>query len=124
MHKIISTNNAPKAIGAYSQAILAGNMLFISGQLGIYPETNQLAEGIVNETRQALSNILNILKAAEMDKSNLVKITLYINDLEDFSTVNKIYEEMLSPVKPARVTIEVNDLPKSASIEIDAIAIK
>ncbi len=124
MHRIISTENAPRAIGPYSQAVIADNMLFISGQLGIDPETNTLQEGIINETKQALSNIINIVKAAQMDKSDIVKITLYLNDMDDFPTVNKIYEEVISPAKPARVTVEVSDLPKSASIEIDAIAIK
>ena len=124
MHKIISTKNAPKSIGGYSQAVLAGDMLFISGQLGISPKTNLLAEGIANETKQALHNVLSILNAADMDKSNLVKVTLYISDLENFSVIDEIYKDTLSPVKPARVTIEVSDLPKSAFIEIDAIAVK
>lgn len=122
--KAIVTENAPKAIGPYSQAVLAGNFLFVSGQLGIDPQTGQMvSEGVEAETKQALENIKAILKAADLGLKYVVKCELFLADLADFETVNRVYSSYFTyrPL-PARVTIEAKRLPKDARIEISCMA--
>ncbi len=123
MRKIISTDRAPAAVGPYSQAIQTSHSLFISGQLPIDPQTNQLVEGsIADQTRQVLQNILEILRAADLDRSNLVKTTVYLRNMDDFAAVNEIYAAVFGQNPPTRACVEVSRLPKDALIEIDAIA--
>ena len=119
----INTNTAPAAIGPYSQAMKAGNLLFCSGQLGLDPGTgNLVAGGIAAEARQALLNLKAVLRAAGCTTSDLVKTTVYLTDMDDFPVVNEIYAELLAPAKPARACIAVAALPKGGNIEIEAIA--
>lgn len=122
--KAIITDNAPRAIGPYSQGVLAGNILFVSGQLGIDPQTGEMATGGVEaETRQALENIKAILKAADLGLKDVTKCDLFLADLADFETVNRVYSSFFThrPL-PARVTIEAKRLPKDARIEISCMA--
>ena len=123
MRKVISTDQAPAAVGPYSQAIRTEHSLFISGQLPIDPATNELVEGsIQDQTRQVLQNILEILRAAGLDRSNLVKTTVYLRNMDDFAAVNDVYAAVFAKNPPTRACVEVSRLPKDALIEIDAIA--
>ena len=123
MRKVISTDQAPAAVGPYSQAIQTQHSLFISGQLPIDPETGQLVEGsIQDQTRQVLQNILAILRAAKLERSDIVKTTVYLRNLDDFDAVNEVYAAVLGQNPPARACVEVSRLPKDALIEIEAIA--
>ncbi len=123
MRKIISTDQAPAAVGPYSQAIRTEHSLFISGQLPIDPATNELVEGsIQDQTRQVLQNILEILRAGGLDRSNLVKTTVYLRNIDDFAAVNDVYAAVFCESPPARACVEVSRLPKDALIEIEAIA--
>lgn len=126
MKEQISTTNAPAAIGPYSQAIMAGNTLYVSGQLGIVPATRQLAEGGVEaQARQSLTNIKSILEAAGLSMSNVVKTTCLLADIADFAAFNAIYSEFFpSAPAPARSAFAVKALPKAALVEIEAIAVK
>lgn len=125
MKKIISTENAPKAIGPYSQAVEANGMLFISGQLGIDPSTSKLAEGGVKEqTEQVFKNIQAILTAAGYTFDNVVKSTCLLADIKDFASMNEIYSRYYSKDFPARAAYAVRDLPLGALIEIETIAVK
>ena len=123
MRKIISTDQAPAAVGPYSQAIRTEHSLFISGQLPIDPATNELVDGnIADQTRQVLQNITEVLRAAGLDRSNLVKTTVYLRNMDDFAAVNEVYAAVFCKNPPARACVEVSRLPKDALIEIDAIA--
>ena len=120
---VIHTQAAPAAIGPYSQAIQAGNMLFASGQLGINPATGELASGVEAQTHQAMRNVGEILKQADMAYDNIVKTTIFVNDLNDFATVNAIYQRYFEGNYPARSCVQVAALPKNAFVEIECIAI-
>ena len=121
----IDTNQAPAAIGPYSQAVQAGDLVFLSGQIPLDPATGALvAGGIEAQTRQVMSNLKAVLTAAGLDFANLVKTTIYLIDLGDFASVNRIYGECLGAVPPARATVQVAALPKGALIEIEGIAVK
>ena len=124
--RAILTKGAPQPIGPYSQAILAGNTLYISGQVGINPVTNKLdSTGIEGEARQALQNIYSILLEADMNMTNIVKASVYLRNVKDFEKMNKVYGSYFTNmVPPARETIGVADLPKGANIEISVIAVK
>ncbi len=122
--KKIHTNNAPKAIGPYSQAILVDRTIYISGQLPIDPVTNETPATVALQTRQALLNIEAILKEAGMTKENVVKCTVYLKDLNYFNDMNDEYSFFFYEHKPARVALEVSRLPKDVLVEIDAIAYK
>ena len=125
MKKVIATNNAPAAIGPYSQAILVNNMLFASGQLGLDPATGNFAEGGIKEqTAQAFNNVKAILNEAGMSIDNVVKTTVFIKNMEDFGTINEVYAKYFTGTYPARSCVEVARLPKDVLIEIEAIAIK
>ena len=122
MKKIIYTKDAPNAIGPYSQAILSNNTLYCSGQIAIDRKGNLKNESIEQETKQIIKNIAAVLKKAEMDFSNVVKTTIFLKDMNDFSIVNNIYQKTFENEPPARETIEVSRLPKDVNIEISVIA--
>lgn len=122
MRKEIHTNNAPAAIGPYSQAIQAGDFVFVSGQIAINPETGEVVEGIEKQTEQVLKNLQAILKEAGTDFSKVAKFTIYVADMNHFGTVNEIYGGFLEKPYPARATVEVSRLPKDVLVEMDVIA--
>ncbi len=126
MKQIIETQGAPEPIGPYSQAVLHGNTLYVSGQIAIDPETgNLLQTDISKETRRVMRNLKAVLKAAGMDFSNVVKSTIFITNMNDFQKVNKVYGSYFDPVSaPARETVEVSRLPKGVQVEISCIAVK
>ena len=121
---IIHTENAPAAVGPYSQAIRAGNLLFTSGQLGLVPETGTLPEGVEAQAEQSLKNIDAILKASGYARTDVVKTTVFIKDMNDFAAVNKIYGSFFGDHRPARSCVEVARLPKDGLVEIEVVAIK
>ena len=122
--KIIETDNAPKAIGTYSQAVKVNGFLFISGQIPLDPSTMNLVEGIENQINQVFENINQILKADGMDFSNVVKLSVLLEDLSHFEKVNEIMASIFSKPYPARAAYEVSKLPKGSSVEIETIAFK
>jgi len=122
--KIIKTDNAPKAIGTYSQAVKVNGFLFISGQIPLDPSTMELVEGIENQINQVFENINQILKADGMDFSNVVKLSVLLEDLSNFEKVNEIMAQIFSKPYPARAAYEVSKLPKGSSVEIETIAFK
>jgi len=122
--KIIETDNAPKAIGTYSQAVKVNGFLFISGQIPLDPSTMELVEGIENQINQVFENINQILKADRMDFSNVVKLSVLLDDLSHFEKVNEIMANIFSKPYPARAAYEVSKLPKGSSVEIETIAFK
>ncbi len=122
--KIIETEKAPKAIGTYSQATKVNGFLFISGQIPLDPITMELVEGIENQINQVFENIRQILKADGMDFSNVVKLSVLLDDLNHFEKVNEIMASIFSKPYPARAAYEVSKLPKGSSVEIETIAFK
>ena len=122
--KIVETDNAPKAIGTYSQAVKVNGFLFISGQIPLDPSTMELVEGIENQINQVFENINQILKADGMDFSNVVKLSVLLEDLSHFEKVNEIMAHIFSKPYPARAAYEVSKLPKGSSVEIETIAFK
>ena len=122
--KIIETDNAPKAIGTYSQAVKVNGFLFISGQIPLDPSTMELVEGIENQINQVFENINQILKADGMDFSNVVKLSVLLEDLSNFEKVNEIMANIFSKPYPARAAYEVSKLPKGSLVEIETIAFK
>ena len=122
--KIIKTDNAPKAIGTYSQAVKVNGFLFISGQIPLDPSTMELVEGIENQINQVFENINQILKADGMDFSNVVKLSVLLDNLSHFEKVNEIMANIFSKPYPARAAYEVSKLPKGSSVEIETIAFK
>jgi 2-iminobutanoate/2-iminopropanoate deaminase len=125
MKKIINTENAPKAIGPYSQAILSGNTLYCSGQIAINPVTGNLViENITEETNQVMQNILAVLNEAEMDFSHVVKCSIFMKDMNDYAAINAVYANSFSENPPAREAVQVSVLPKNVNVEISVIAEK
>ena len=123
MKKIISTSEAPAAIGPYSQAVRSGNFLFCSGQIPLDPASGQIISGdIATQTRRVLDNIGAVLKAEGLTFENIVKTTIFLTDLGDFQTVNEIYGSYFKQNPPARSTVQVSGLPKGANVEIEVIA--
>ena len=123
MKKIISTSEAPAAIGPYSQANFANGILYISGQIPLNPQTGKLEEGIEKETHQVMKNLEAILKEAGMTFKNVVKATIFLKNMDDFAVMNDIYASYLDPESyPARETVQVSCLPKNVDIEISMIA--
>ncbi len=121
--KVISTDKAPRAIGPYSQAIRFDGLLFTSGQLGLDPATGELVPGgIEAETRQVLTNIRNVLQSAGSDLKHVVKTTVFLKDMADFTKMNTVYAEFFTQAPPARSTIGVAALPKGGLVEIETIA--
>jgi len=121
--KIVSTSQAPAAIGPYSQAIKAGKFLFASGQLGLDPTSGNLQEGIEAQTRQALANIQAVLAEAGASVENVVKTTIFLADMAHFATVNSLYAQVFQHEPPARSTVQVAALPKGGLVEIEIIAL-
>lgn len=123
MNKAIHTDNAPAAIGPYSQAIRWGNTIYVSGQIPIDPATGVFAgEDIVTQTRQSLTNIRNILAAEGLDMSRVVKTTVMLKDIADFAAMNEVYAEFFTAPYPARAAYQVAALPKDALVEIECVA--
>ncbi len=123
--KAVLSHDAPAPIGPYSQAVEVGSWIFISGQIPIDPTTGKLVEGgISTQTRQVLNNLQAVLTAVGLNMDAVVKTTIYLTDLGEFSLVNEIYEEYFQPPYPARATVEVSALPRGVRIEIEAIAYK
>lgn len=123
MKKIISTDAAPKAIGPYSQAVQMDSFLFCSGQIPIDPKTNEVFTGdIKTQTEMVIKNIEGVLKAADMNFSNVVKTTIFLTNMSDFATVNEIYGKSFATNPPARSTVAVAALPKGVNVEIEVLA--
>jgi 2-iminobutanoate/2-iminopropanoate deaminase len=122
MKKIIATNNAPAAIGPYSQAVELNGTLFISGQIPVNPATGEMPQGIEAQTRQVLKNIGAILEADGLTYNDVVKTTVMIANMADFAAMNAVYAEFFTQDKPARVCFQAAALPKNALVEIEAIA--
>jgi len=122
--KVIQTERAPKAIGPYSQAIQAGNFLFLSGQIPLDPKKGELVKGdIGQQTKQVLENIKGVLESQKLGMEDVVKVTIFLKDMGNFNRVNKVYATYFPPPAPARSTVEVAELPRNAEIEIEAIAL-
>lgn len=125
MKKVISTKNAPSAIGPYSQAIFTNNTLYCSGQIAINPDTGNLViENITAETTQVMQNISAVLTAADMDFSNVVKCSIFMREMNDYAAINEVYAKSFGDNPPARETVQVSVLPKNVNVEISAIAVK
>lgn len=126
MKKIIHTNNAPAPIGPYNQAVLSGNTLYTSGQIAIDPQTGKLVTSdIQSETRRVMENLKAVLEAAKMTFEDIVKVSIFISDMHNFSKINEVYATYFNEeTAPARETVEVANLPKFVNVEISAIAIK
>jgi 2-iminobutanoate/2-iminopropanoate deaminase len=121
--KHVATPDAPKPIGPYSQGVIAGGLLFLSGQIPLDPKTNELVQGDIEvQTEQALKNLMAVLKAAKMGPENVVRATVYLADFADFPRMNEVYARYFAKDPPARTTIQAAGLPKNARIEIDLIA--
>ena len=121
--KIIESDKAPKAIGAYVPAVDLGDFIFLSGQIPLDPETMELVSGDIRvQTARVLENMKAVLEAAGLTPENVVRTTVFLTDLNDFAVLNEVYGEFFGAAPPARSTIQVSALPKGASVEIDAIA--
>lgn len=118
----IQTDQAPAAIGPYSQAVSRNGLVFISGQLGLDPATGEMAEGTEAQTRLALQNLTAILRAANLSPAHVLKATIYVADMNDFALVNQLYAEIFQPPYPAREVVQAARLPKDGLVEISAIA--
>ncbi len=126
MKKIITTTNAPAPIGPYNQAVLSGNTLYTSGQIAINPTTNKLVlDDIKSETKQVMENLKAVLEAADMTFDNVIKTSIFISDMHNFSLINDVYATYFDEdFAPARETVEVANLPKFVNVEISMIAVK
>lgn len=121
--QIIATKNAPAAVGPYVQAIVANGMLYMSGQIGLHPETGAMADTLEAQTHQVFANIKAVLAEAGLDFSDVVKTTVFLLDMADFGKVNEIYGSYFTESLPARSCVAVQGLPKNAQIEIEALAV-
>ena len=124
MKKIVSTTEAPAAVGPYSQAVRVGSTIYCAGQIPLDPKSGQIISGDISaQTRRVLDNITAVLKAEGLTLQNIVKTTIFLTDLADFQTVNEVYASYFKQAPPARSTVQVPALPKGARIEIEAIAV-
>lgn len=124
MHKVLNTEDAPAPIGPYSQSTLAGNTLYVSGQIALDPHTGDLiTNSIEDETAKVMTNLGNILKAAGGDYSNIVKCSIFVKDMGNFQKINEVYGQYFETNPPARETVEVSGLPKNVNVEISCIAV-
>ena len=124
LRSVVSSDDAPKAMGAYSPAIRAGNLLFVSGQIPIEPKSGTLLTGdITEQTEQVMRNITALLKAAGADFNNVVRTTVFLADMNDFNGMNAVYSKHIVDPPPARATVQVGRLPRDVKIEIDVIAV-
>ena len=125
MKQVIQTNNAPQAIGPYSQAIFAGDTLYISGQIPVIPATGQIVSSKVEEqARQVMENVKAIVEAAGLTLEHVVKTSVFIKNMDDFGTINQVYSEYFKTDCPARACVEVARLPKDVLLEMEAIAVR
>ncbi len=124
MKNTISTDKAPAAIGPYSQAVETGGMVYTSGIIPVVPSTGEIPEGSVAQARQAFENLSHLLEAAGTDMSRVIKTTVFIKEMNDFSAINEVYAEFFPSPYPARSCVEVARLPKDVMLEIEAIAVK
>lgn len=124
MKKVIATQNAPKALGPYSQAIEVNGTLYVSGQIPVNPADGTVPESIEDQSRQALKNVGAILAEAGMSYSDVVKTTVLLNDIADFSAMNSVYAEFFTEDKPARACFQVAALPMGVKVEIEAVAVR
>jgi len=122
MKKIISTENAPAAIGPYSQAVEWGGMIFTSGMIPVNPKTGEIPEAVTDQARQVLVNLTNLLEAAGTTMDKVIKTTVFIKDMNDFAAINEVYKEFFSENFPSRSCVEVARLPKDVKIEVELIA--
>jgi 2-iminobutanoate/2-iminopropanoate deaminase len=121
--EIIATDEAPKAIGPYSQAVRAGGFIFLSGQIPLNPETGELVSGDIGaQTERVLENLQAVLRAAGADLDHVVKCTVYLDNMDDFAAMNEVYGRFFSKDPPARAAVEVSRLPKGVGVEIEAVA--
>ena len=124
-NQVLSTDNAPKAIGPYSQGIVAGGMVFLSGQIPLDPKTQQMVQGDVRaQAERVMDNLAAVLSAAGIGFGDVVKATIFLVDLNDFATVNEVYGKRFPSAPPARSTVQIAALPKGARVEIDLIAVR
>ena len=123
MKTIINAKNAPAAVGPYVHAVKAGDFVFTSGQIGLIPETGELAEGIVAQTEQVLKNLGAVLSEAGLSYEDVIKTTVFVDNMDDFATVTEIYAKYFTGEAPARSCVAVDKLPKGALIEIEVIAV-
>ena len=122
--RIVHTENAPAAIGPYSQAVVAGNFLFTAGQIALDPATGQIVQGDVSaQTERVMSNLAAVLENAGASWSDVVKTTVYLQDMADFPRVNEVYGRVMGEARPARSTVQVAGLPRGVLVEIDAVAV-
>ena len=119
----VETKKAPPPVGPYSQAIQAGNMVFVSGQIALHPETNEIPEDFTTQCHQVLKNLQAILEASGSSLENTVKVMIYMTDIDRFNELNEIYTGYLGSAKPARACVEVSRLPKGVLVEMDAVAL-
>lgn len=124
MKKVIKTDKAPGAIGPYSQGMDLGNIIFFSGQIPLNPKTGEMPDGIEAQTKQSLENVKGLLESQGLDFSHVVKTTVFLDSMEDFSVMNDIYAQYFVEPYPARSAVEVAKLPKGALVEIEVIAVK
>ena len=124
MKQVISTSNAPAAIGPYSQAIEVNGMVYTSGQIPVNPATGEIADSIEGQARQVMENVKNLLEAAGTSMGNVVKTTVFIKDMNDFGKINEIYAEYFEGACPARSCVEVARLPRDVLMEMEAVAVK
>ena len=122
--KTIQTNKAPEAIGPYSQAVITGDLVYCSGQIGLHPDTMEMAEGLEAQTEQVFENVKAVLGAAECTMKDVFKTTVFIKDMNDFARVNELYAQQFEEPFPARSAVEAARLPKDALIEVEVIARK
>lgn len=122
-HKTVTTENAPKAIGPYSQGCIGGRLIFVSGQIPINPKTGEMiSEDISAATRQCMENLFAVVKAAHSE-AHLVKVSIFLTDMKNFGAVNEVYADFFDSAPPARACVEVSRLPKDAPIEIEGVAV-
>ncbi len=121
--KFVSTDNAPAAVGPYSQAVIAGSLVFVSGQIPLEPASGQVVGGsFVDQVRQVLANLDAVLEAAGSTRDRVVKVTVYLTDMTRFGELNQVYEEFFAGHRPARAVVEIGALPKGVAVEMDAVA--
>ncbi len=123
MKTILSSSNAPAAIGPYSQGVRAGNLVITSGQIPVDPKTGLIPEGIEAQTKQAMENVLAVLAEAGATAENIIKTTVFLKNMDDFAAMNGVYATFFTSAPPARSAVEVARLPKDCPIEIEAIAV-
>ena len=124
-NRVVSTDKAPKAIGPYSQAIVAGDLVFVSGQIPLDPQTQQMVQGDVRaQTERVMENLSAILAAVDAGFGDVVKASIFLADLNDFAAVNEVYGKRFPAAPPARSTVQVAGLPKGARVEIDVVALR